>query len=343
MRFLGVDQVVNPETFAQTPLVELSRYARLRLPPGVRLLLKLEMCQPTGSIKDRPAARMVRRAIESGRLRRGQVIVEVSSGNTAVALAAAAARYRCRVRAIVPAGLGAARLARLRMYGVEIDERPEAPGPVQRQEIAERTVQEDPSTFASLGQFSNTEHLRAHREETAPEIAGQLTAATAAAGEPVETVDVYCAGIGTGASLAGIAEGLIDAGVAPELRRCLADPVGSRLAPLLRGEVAPEHLELEAPDGIGASDWGAFVDPATLENAYSISRHDAISEVALLRASEGYLVGPCTGYSLAALRRYAATSADATLTALVVATDRGEFYANGEDHQNAMRREPLLD
>ncbi|MEM9558793.1 MAG: pyridoxal-phosphate dependent enzyme [Planctomycetota bacterium] len=331
-----------PAPQPETPLAELRTYARRRV-PNARVFLKLEMCQPTGSIKGRAAARMVRRAIEDGRLRPGQTIVETSSGNTAAALASASASLGCRVRALVPAGLGRARLERLEMHRVEIDERPDAPSPSARQRLARAIVESDPQAFVSLEQFSNIEHVRAHREQTGPEIASQIAGVSERGGEALDSFDVYVAGVGTGASFAGIAEGLVDAGAGGRLRRCLVDPVGSRLVPLLRGEAPGPPMQLEAPDGIGADGWGSFVRPETIDHAFAIHRHEALAEVAAVRDAEGYLVGPCTGFALAGLRRYADACGKDGMAALVVATDRGEFYSHDPRFRAALKLDATTD
>lgn len=171
-----------------TPLVELTRMSPV---PGVRLFAKLEGHNPTGSVKDRVAAYMVRHAEASGALRPGQTIVEASTGNTAIALAAVAKQRGYRVRAVVPEQITPGMADLLTLFGVEIEwaePRAGMKGPI---ETAQRLAAENGWWFA--GQFSSAANVRAHYETTGPEILRELP-----------EVDAFVAGIGTGGTVTGV-------------------------------------------------------------------------------------------------------------------------------------------
>jgi len=161
------------------------------LPPEVRLFAKLEGGNPTGSVKDRVAAYMVREAEESGALSPGQTIVEASTGNTAIALAAVAKRRGYPVLAVVPEQVAPGIADLLALFGVEIQwAQPRAgmQGPI---EAAQRLAERNGWWFAS--QFSSAANVRAHYETTGPEILADLP-----------QVDVFVAGIGTGGTVMGV-------------------------------------------------------------------------------------------------------------------------------------------
>lgn len=175
-----------------TPLIELRN---LSPRPGVRLFAKLEGQNPSGSVKDRIAVAMLDAAEESGALRPGATLVEASTGNTAIALAALAPRRGYRVRVVLPRGIVPSIADILDLYGAEIVWcEPEAGmrGAIRRvQELAEQ-----PGYYA-VGQFSDPANVRCHYATTGEEIARAM-----------ERVDVFVAGIGTGGTITGVARRL---------------------------------------------------------------------------------------------------------------------------------------
>ncbi len=177
-----------------TPLIELRN---LSPRPGVRLFAKLEGQNPSGSVKDRIAVAMLDAAEESGALKPGSTLVEASTGNTAIALAALAPRRGYRVRVVLPRGIVPSIADILDLYGAEIEWcEPEAGmrGAIRRvQELAEQ-----PGYYA-VGQFSDPANVRCHYATTGEEIARAMGEADA---------DVFVAGIGTGGTITGVARRL---------------------------------------------------------------------------------------------------------------------------------------
>ena len=175
-----------------TPLIELRN---LSPRPGVRLFAKLEGQNPSGSVKDRIAVAMLDAAEESGALKPGATLVEASTGNTAIALAALAPRRGYRVRVVLPKGIVPSIADILDLYGAEIEWcEPEAGmrGAIRRvQDLAEQ-----PGYYA-VGQFSDPANVRCHYASTGEEIARAM-----------ERVDVFVAGIGTGGTITGVARRL---------------------------------------------------------------------------------------------------------------------------------------
>jgi len=177
------------DTIGNTPLVELRRISPK---PGVRIYAKLEGCSPTGSIKDRVALYLVRRAEEAGELRPGQTIVEASTGNTALALGLVAKLRGYQVKAVMPRQVVISKLGDLlALYGVEViwcEPRAGMGGAI---ELASQLAQRE--GWYATRQFEDQANVLAHYETTGPEILGALS-----------QVDAFVAGIGTGGTLMGV-------------------------------------------------------------------------------------------------------------------------------------------
>lgn len=317
----------QPPASPPTPLLELTRLS----PQGWRVFAKLESCGLTGSIKDRIALPMIERAEREGRLRAGMAIVEASSGNTAASLAAAAAPRGVRVIALIPSGMAADKLTRLRAYGAEprdCSALSDGNNPEVRRKLARDMVAAEPDRYCTLDQFANRANVEAHEQGTGREAAEQLAAAG------VDRLDFFASGAGTGGSLTGVARALRRSAVGSAVRVVLADPAGSALASMLTSD-GRGGGGVEAPDGIGHQVWPPNLDKASLDDALCVTRADALRAVALLRDVEGLLAGPCVGYSIAAILKLAAEETERAgagverapvRTALVLISDRGEPY-----------------
>ena len=176
-----------------TPLVRLSRAARALGAPD-RLFGKLEFMNPTGSAKDRPALFMIEAAERSGALRPGGVIIEPTSGNTGIGLAAIGAARGYRVILTMPDTMSRERIALLTAYGAEVGLTAGKKGMAGAIEKARQLARELPGAIIP-GQFDNPENARAHEKTTGPEIARDLS----------ESVGAFVAGVGTGGTLTGAA------------------------------------------------------------------------------------------------------------------------------------------
>jgi cysteine synthase len=310
----------------RTPLVELTRYA----PAGWRVFLKLEFLNTTGSNKDRSGYAMVEDAIRSRRLRAGMSVVEASSGNASVAIAAAAAPHGCSMTALVPPGMARDKLERQRGYGILIQEASDANGRSDagyRRQLAKTMASEHPDQYCTLDQFANPVNPRSHEQGTGAECVRQLQAVRPSIG----TLGWFIMGVGTGGTITGVSRALRDAGSMTDGARIVAvDPNGSAIGPTLRGEQVDPNGRLEAPDGIGAVECPVNLDRTLIDQAVTLPRAEALVQLGRLRRMEGLLAGPCTGFSLAVLHRIAQLSddelGDRPRTALLIASDRGEPY-----------------
>lgn len=309
----------------ETPLVELRNWA----PKGWRVMLKLECLNTTGSNKDRSGKAMVDHAVKQGKLREGMSVVEASSGNASVAIAAAAAGYGCGMTALIPPGMAKDKVDRQLGYGVEIKEVTDDRGnsdPDYRRHVARSWEQEHPDRYHTLDQFANPENPNAHQRGTGAECVHQLRRLKPRIG----TLGWFIMGVGTGGTITGVARALRDGGAATDrVRTIAADPFGSGIAAHLRGEQWGGG-SLEAPDGIGSAKLPDNLDTAVIDDAITVRRVRALEQIGRLRKLEGLLVGPCTGYALAALLELAEWSddqlGDQPRTALLLASDRGESY-----------------
>jgi cysteine synthase B len=174
-----------------TPLVELTNLNEKR--PQVRIFGKLEGCNPGGSVKDRPAYYMIKKAEESGELNKEKTILEPTSGNTGIALAMIGAAKGYRVRLFMPECVSTERLLTLEAFGAEVVLTPAREGTDGAIKRAYQILNEEPERHFMPNQFDNVNNVLAHYETTGPEVFSQTN------GE----VDVFVAGMGTSGTLMG--------------------------------------------------------------------------------------------------------------------------------------------
>ncbi|MEO0512316.1 MAG: cysteine synthase family protein [Planctomycetota bacterium] len=303
-----------------TPLVELTALDTGRC----RLFAKLELQNPTGSIKDRVATAMIRAAEAEGRLRPGMTIVEGSSGNATIALGAVARRRGYKVLAYLPASITEEKLRLHRALGVGYERF--SPDPAQpfrnvRRDEALARAANDPKTFCCLDQFSNAANVRAHEATTGREIVEQSPT----------TIDRYFAGAGTGGSLVGIGRALLAKN--PATRVTLVDPEGSTLAAHFRRD-DPSRRQQAASDGIGERFVPGNLEMDLVHDAVTVSRERALRHCVDLARATGIVAGPCTGYSLAAALDWCQTQPQPR-AALILVCDRGENYFSDPDYAAA--------
>ncbi len=268
------------DTVGGTPLVGLPR---LSPSPDVRLWAKLEDQNPTGSIKDRAALKMVEVAEKEGRLRPGCTILEPTSGNTGISLAMAARLRGYRIVCVMPENTSAERRALLRMWGAEIVSSPAAGGSNEAVRVAKRLAEEHPD-WEMLYQYGNPANALAHYEGTAPEILADLP-----------TVTHFVAGLGTTGTLMGV--GRFFREHRPEVRIVAAEPRYGELVYGLRNLDEGFVPELYDADLIDAR--------------FSVGPRDAVRRVRELLDSEGIFAGISTGAILHAALAQAARSVKA--------------------------------
>jgi cysteine synthase B len=241
----------------RTPLLELTH---LPLPPGVRLFAKLEGQNPSGSVKDRIALRMIRAAEEEGWLRPGATLVEPTTGNTGIALSVIGRRLGYRVRVVVPENVFPAIAELMRAYGAEITWSPANRGIRGAREIARQIAADEGAVI--LDQFANAENCAAHYQTTAPEILADLP-----------RVDAFIAGLGTGGTLMGVGQRLKEANPASKVFAVEPQNPGVQVQGLksLDDGFVPPILDLGLLDGkILVRSRSAFV------GAHRLARHEGL-------------------------------------------------------------------
>ena len=279
-----------------TPLVEVENIEKeLNLP--ATLLVKLEYLNPAGSVKDRIAKAMIEDAEEKGILKKGSVIIEPTSGNTGIGLAAIAAVKGYRIILTMPETMSIERRNILKAYGAEIVLTEGARGMKGAIEKADELAKEIPDSFIP-GQFVNPANAAMHRKTTGPEIYKDTDGA----------VDIFVAGVGTGGTLTGVGEYLKS-----------VKPEGS---PVLSGGSAGAH-KLQ---GIGAGFVPEVLNTEIYDEVMPIDNDVAFDMAKLLAKKEGVLVGISSGAALYAAIQLAKRPENKGKTIVALLPDSGDRY-----------------
>lgn len=288
-----------------TPLVEISNIEKeLFLPAAV--LVKLEYLNPAGSVKDRVAKAMIEDAEKKGLLKEGSVIIEPTSGNTGIGLAAIAAVKGYRVILTMPETMSVERRNILKAYGAEIVLTEGAKGMKGAIEKAEQLAGEIPGAFIP-GQFVNPANSAAHRSSTGPEI-----------WEDTEgKVDIFVAGVGTGGTLTGVGEYLKAKN--PQIRIVAVEPSDSPV--LSEGKSGPHKLQ-----GIGAGFVPEVLNTDIYDEIIQIRSEEAYAASKLLAKKEGVLVGISSGAALHAAFELARRPENKGKTIVALLPDSGDRY-----------------
>ena len=293
------------ELVGKTPLLRASRFAAaagLHTAP----LLKLEYLNPTGSAKDRAALRMLEAAEAAGRLAPGATIIEPTSGNTGIALAALAAARGYKVILTMPETMSAERRRLLAAYGAEIVLTPGTDGMRGAIERAEVLAGETENSFIPA-QFENPANPLEHYETTGPEIYAQTAGG----------VDIFVAGIGTGGTISGTARFL--KAQKPAVQVVGIEPASSPL--ITQGRSGAHGLQ-----GIGANFIPANYDPQWVDAVLTVTEEEAFAMARLLAQTEGVLNGITAGAALAASVRLLQMPENAGKTLVAVLPDSGDRY-----------------
>ena len=302
--YTSVEQLVGG-----TPLLELTHLER-KYNLEARLLAKLEYLNPAGSAKDRVAVAMIDDAEARGALRPGSVIIEPTSGNTGIGLAAVGTARGYRVIIVMPDTMSAERRVLMKAYGAELVLTEGAKGMAGAIEEAERLAAEIPGSFIP-GQFENPANAAAHYRTTGPEIWRDTD------GE----ADVFVAGVGTGGTITGVGRYLKEQN--PAVRIIAVEPAGS---PLLSGGKAGAH----GLQGIGANFIPAVLDTSVYDEVVPVTEHDAYAAGRLLGTTEGVLVGISSGAALHAAIEVAKRPESRGKTIVVLLPDTGDRYLSTE-------------
>ncbi|PWL52005.1 MAG: cysteine synthase A [Clostridiales bacterium] len=297
------------ELIGGTPLLTLNRYAAAQ-GLNAHVVAKLESLNPAGSVKDRVAAAMLADAERKGLLSPESVIIEPTSGNTGIGLAAVAAAKGYRTIIVMPETMSEERRRLIRAYGAELvltDGRLGMKGAIER---AAALAAELPHSFVA-GQFTNPANPAAHRASTGPEIWADTDG----------SVDWFVAGVGTGGTITGAGEYLKEKN--PAVRVAAVEPVDSPV--LSEGRSGPHQLQ-----GIGAGFVPETLNTAVYDEILRVGTEEAYAASRLLARSEGILAGISSGAALHAATVIARRSENAGKMIVVLLPDTGDRYLSTE-------------
>ena len=297
------------ELIGNTPLLQLKNIEK-KYGLQARLLAKLEYLNPAGSVKDRVAKAMIEQAEQSGKLTADSVIIEPTSGNTGIGLAAVAASRGYRVIIVMPDSMSEERRMLMTAYGAELVLTEGAKGMSGAIERAEELANEMPNAFIA-GQFVNPANPAAHRETTGPEIWRDTD------GE----VDVFVAGVGTGGTVTGTGEYLKQ--MNPDVKVVAVEPSASPL--LTEGKAGPHGIQ-----GIGANFIPDTLNTDVYDEVLTAAEEDAYTFGREIGRSEGILVGISSGAALWAAVEVAKRPENAGKTVVVLLADTGDRYLSTE-------------
>ena len=273
---------------------------------GATLLCKLEYLNPTGSVKDRAALSMILAAEEAGELREGSVIIEPTSGNTGIGLAAIAASRGYRAILTMPDTMSVERQRLLSAYGAKIVLTPGALGMAGAIKKAEELARDIPNSFIP-SQFDNHANPAAHERTTGPEIWQDTNG----------RVDILVAGVGTGGTISGTGRYLKE--MNPALRIVAVEPATSPL--LSEGRAGAHGLQ-----GIGANFVPSILDRDLLDEIVTVTEEDAYAAARLFSRSEGILCGISSGAALHAATLISRREEYRGKSVVVILPDTGDRY-----------------
>ncbi|MBD3246180.1 MAG: cysteine synthase A [Candidatus Omnitrophica bacterium] len=288
-------------TIGRTPMVRLSRIGT-----DAGILLKLEMRNPGGSVKDRIAAAMIAEAEKNGRLQKDTVVIEPTSGNTGIALAALCARRGYRLMLTMPENMSRERRRLLELYGAEVVLTDAAAGMRGAIEEARRRAEQYPRVFMPQ-QFSNPANVEAHRRTTAEEIWKDTQGG----------VEVFVAGVGTGGTITGVGRVLKER--KPGVKIFAVEPAGSAV---LSGEDPGPH----AIQGIGAGFVPEILDRDVFDGILTVRGDDARKMQARLAREEGVCAGISSGANVWAANEISVREEFRGKVIVTLACDTGERY-----------------
>lgn len=298
--YTSADQLIGG-----TPLLELANIEK-KYDLKAKILAKLEFFNPAGSVKDRIGKAMIDDAEASGKLKPGYTIIEPTSGNTGIGLAAVAAARGYKIKIVMPETMSIERRKMMQAYGAELVLTEGAKGMKGAIEKAEELAAEDPNSFIA-GQFVNPVNPKIHRETTGPEIYADTDGA----------VDILVAGVGTGGTISGTGQYLKSQ--KPEVKVVAVEPASS---PVLSGGASGAHKI----QGIGAGFVPDTLDQEVYDEIVTVENDDAFAAGKEVNSSQGILIGISAGAAVWAAIQEAKKPENEGKTIVVIIPDGGDRY-----------------
>lgn len=296
----SVEQLIG-----NTPLVRLSNFEK-KYGIYANILAKLECFNPAGSVKDRVGKAMLDDAEQRGVIKKGSVIIEPTSGNTGIGIAAVAAVRGYRAIIVMPETMSEERRKLMKAYGAELVLTEGKKGMSGAIAKAEELAREIPDSFIA-GQFKNPANAKAHYDTTGPEILRDTDG----------NVDILVAGIGTGGTVTGTGKFLKEK--LPDIKTVGVEPAAS---PVLTKGVAGAH----AIQGIGAGFVPDVLDTEIYDEIIAVENEDAINTARYMGKTEGFLVGISAGAALAAAIEIGKRPENKGKNIVVILPDSGDRY-----------------
>lgn len=296
----SVEQLIG-----NTPLVRLSNFEK-KYGIYANILAKLECFNPAGSVKDRVGKAMLDDAEQRGVIKKGSVIIEPTSGNTGIGIAAVAAVRGYRAIIVMPETMSEERRKLMKAYGAELVLTEGKKGMSGAIAKAEKLAREIPDSFIA-GQFKNPANAKAHYDTTGPEILRDTDG----------NVDILVAGIGTGGTVTGTGKFLKEK--LPDIKIVGVEPAAS---PVLTKGVAGAH----AIQGIGAGFVPDVLDTEIYDEIIAVENEDAINTARYMGKTEGFLVGISAGAALAAAIEIGKRPESKGKNIVVILPDSGDRY-----------------
>ena len=293
------------QLIGNTPLVELTHIEK-ELVLKAKLIAKLELFNPAGSVKDRIALAMINDAEKRGVLNKDSVIIEPTSGNTGIGLASVAAARGYKLIIVMPDSMSVERRQIMKAYGAQLVLSPGAKGMPGAIELANQLAASTPNSFIA-GQFVNPANVMAHYTTTGPEIYSATDG----------KVDIFVAGVGTGGTITGTGKYLKEQN--SNIKCVAVEPATSPV--LSKGVKGPHGIQ-----GIGAGFVPDILDTGIYDEIIPIKDEDAFAYGRLMGKKEGVLVGISSGAALAAAVELAKREENAGKQIVVLMPDTGDRY-----------------